>query len=183
MPLVPVQVACLLFTLARVASPNRVVELGTGFGYSALLLALASAESHIVTIESNAECGKVAQSHFEKTGVSDRVSLLLGDAIPALQTMAGSFDFAFLDAAKEEYLSYLQLLLPRLRKGALLVADDVFFAGEMPGEHLSEPVKEKIIKDLQCFRRFLRQETYFLTSFLPMDCGVSVTLLTRHPEF
>jgi len=182
MPLVPVRVACLLFTLAQVASPNRIVELGTGFGYSTLLLALASAESPIVTIENDAECGKVARSFFGKTGVSDRISLVLGDAIPVLQTISGSFDFVFLDASKEEYLSYIQLLLPRLSKGATLVADDVFFAGEMPGKHLPEPVKEKSINELEHFRRFLREKPYFLTSFLPIGCGVSVTLLTRHPE-
>jgi len=182
MPLIPVQVACLLFTLARIASPGRIVELGTGFGYSALLLALASVESHIVTIENNAKCGKVAQSFFGKTRVGDRISLLFGDAISVLPTISGSFDFVFLDAAKEEYSSYLQLLLPRLSKGALLVADDVFFAGEMPDGHLPEPVKEKIIHELEHFRCFLRQKPYFLTSFLPIDCGMSVTLLTKHPE-
>ena len=79
-----------------------------------MALRLASARSRIVTIENDAESGRIAQGFFEKTGVDDRVRLVLGDAIPVLKTLSGSFDFVFLDASKEEYLSYLQLLLPRL---------------------------------------------------------------------
>jgi len=181
-PIVPVEVAGLLFTVARLASPRRVVEMGTGFGYSTLLLALASVESHIVTIENDADCVRVAQSLFVRAEINDRVSVVHGNAISTLQTISGVFDFAFLDASKEEYLNYLLLLLPRLSEGATIVADDVFFTGDVPGKPLPDPVREKIVNELENFRAFLSEKPYLLTSFLPIGCGMSVTVLTKHPR-
>lgn len=181
-PLISVETAYLLFTLARAASPVRIAEIGTGFGYSALLLALASPGSSIITIENDAQCAKPAQEFFTAMGVCGRVSLLSGNAIVALRTVSGLFDFAFIDAAKEEYVSYLNLLLTRLARGAILVADDVFFDGKMHGKLLPKLVREQIRNELEHFRRIVREKPYFLTSFLPIGCGVSVTLLIGHPE-
>jgi predicted O-methyltransferase YrrM len=180
-PLVPPQVACHLFILAQTASPSRIVEVGTGFGYSTLLLVLAAPDSRIITIEKNEECGKVAQDFFRRLKIDDRISLVLGDAPSVLRNFTGTFDFVFLDAAKEQYLTYLQLLLPRLSRGAVIVADDVFFDANIHGQYPVEQAK-KINNELKDFRRFLQEKHYFVTSFLPIDCGVSVTLLTEKPS-
>lgn len=181
-PLIPIQVAALLFTLVRTASPERILELGTGIGYSALLLALASSDADIFTVEYDVACIKTAQKYINDFEDNSRITLVPGHALQVLASLSGNFDFVFLDAAKEEYSAYLKLLLPKLSAVAMIIADDIFFNGEMPTHTLPETSRKKIIDELESFRHYLREQPFFITSFLPIACGVSVTLLTKTPE-
>jgi predicted O-methyltransferase YrrM len=176
-PLTPLKVACLLFTLARKISPRNIIEIGTGFGYSCLLLALASKESNITTIEYNSMYVDIAQKFFKRFKSHCPIRVIKDNALNAIRTLNGTFDFVFLDAAKEEYVDYIKLLLPHLSEGAMIIADDVFFNGERLGKVLHAVEKEKITSMLWEFRQYLEKKPYFLTSFFPIDCGVSVTLL------
>jgi predicted O-methyltransferase YrrM len=181
-PLVPVQAAILLFTLTRMALPKRILELGTGIGYSTLLLALASTNASISTIERNPQYVKIARQYFEESQNSNKIKVLQGDALKVSKKISDNFDFVFLDAAKEEYLDYLRLLLPKLSVGAAIIADDIFFTGETPDHQFSEAAKKIITSKLKEFRNFLRSQPFLITSFLPIDCGVSITFLTKTPS-
>lgn len=122
-----------IFLLALATRAQRMVEVGTSAGYSALWLARACAETggFLVTLEKNPDIIDVAAEHIESAGVADLVEIMEGDACDTLATLDELFDLAFVDGEKDEYVAYGELLWPRLAVGASLVADNVLsHAGE-----------------------------------------------------
>lgn len=116
-----------IFLLGLATRAQRMVEVGTSAGYSALWLARACAETggSVVTLEKNPDIVDVATGHMESAGVADLVKIIEGDARDTLTTLDETFDLAFVDGEKDEYAAYGELLWPRLAVGASLVADNV----------------------------------------------------------
>ena len=116
-----------LHTLVLATRPASVLEIGTSGGYSTIWLATAArrAGGRVVTLEIDPAKVRAARSNLGEAGVADVVSLVEGDAAAYLRTRREAADFVFLDAEKEDYLSYLELIVPLLREGGLLVADNV----------------------------------------------------------
>jgi predicted O-methyltransferase YrrM len=176
-PPVPPAVAGLLFQLVHVARPKRLLEIGTGCGYSAALMALASPATHVVTFERHTPHAVAAEELFRAVDVTRQVGLRQGDFLELADwRVSGPIDFAFLDAAKTEYMQCLDAILPHLSASAMLVADDVFFTGEMPDHVLPESERTRIAQSLVDFRQRLLTATELVTTLLPLGAGVSVSI-------
>lgn len=124
----PRDAATLLFLLARAVGARRVVEVGTSAGYSGVWLAAAlPPDGRLYTVEADPAKVAAARESFRRAGLAERVEVLAGRALEVLPELArrGPFDLVFLDAAKEEYVAYFDLLAPALRPGGLVVADNV----------------------------------------------------------
>jgi len=105
--------------------PRRAVEVGSLFGYSAILIAGSLPRGgRLVALESNPFMGWMIEANVREAGLGRRVSVRVGDARRVIPTLRGRFDFALIDAAKTEYLDYLRRLEPKLRPGAVVVADN-----------------------------------------------------------
>jgi caffeoyl-CoA O-methyltransferase len=130
-PIVGPVVGQLLYILARAANAGAVLELGTATGYSAIHLARALNEQggRVVTLEMDEAMAVRARANFVKAGVADRVEVRVGEALNLMAAMSGPFDLIFLDIDKESYAKALPLGHRLLRKGGLLVADNVGFTG------------------------------------------------------
>ena len=115
------------------AKPKRILEVGTFIGYSTVLMGRElEKDSQIVTIEEHSTEAEVAKGNIAQSEIAVGVQVINGDAIDMIPTLTGSFDFVFLDAAKEEYYQYLQLIEGKLKKCAIIVADNAGkFAAEM----------------------------------------------------
>jgi predicted O-methyltransferase YrrM len=126
----------LLYALVRAARPATVVEFGTSFGISTIHLAAAVRDNgagRVISTELNAAKAAQARANLAEAGLSDWVTILLGDARRTLATVDAPVGFVLLDGWKNLYLPVLQLLEPRLTPGALILADDtVSMAEEMP---------------------------------------------------
>jgi predicted O-methyltransferase YrrM len=108
--------------------PRRILEVGTLVGYSSILMGRELDEgSEIVTIEYDRDEAEQARENIARAELSARVEVLVGDAMEIIPTLEGTFDMIFLDAAKHQYLGYLQLVEDRLRSGGVVVADNVGF--------------------------------------------------------
>ncbi|MBB1254312.1 O-methyltransferase [Streptomyces sp. OF3] len=131
---VPHEQAVLLTLLARLVDARRVVEVGTFTGYSTLALATGLAPGGtVITCDLSEEWTSIARVAWREAGVEDRIDLRLG---PALETVAAlpaksDIDLVFLDADKPNYRRYWELLVPRLRPGGLLIADNVLQQGRV----------------------------------------------------
>jgi predicted O-methyltransferase YrrM len=124
----------LLWVLVRSARAARVLEVGTSNGYSTIWLADAAraAGGRVVTLEANPAKVALARANFERAGVSDVVEVREGPAAETLRALPGPFDLIFLDADRPSYATYLELAVPKLVPGGLLVADNVVsHAGEL----------------------------------------------------
>ena len=117
----------LLWILARQARATRILEVGTSNAYSTIWLADAAREAggRVVTLEANPDKVALARVNLGRAGLLDWVDILEGRAADTLAGLPGPFDLVFLDADRGSYATYLELTLPRLRPGGLLVADNV----------------------------------------------------------
>jgi predicted O-methyltransferase YrrM len=117
----------------RNAKPRHVLEVGTLIGYSAILIGKELDEqAEIVTIEIHRDEAELAGQNIQRANIPPKIKIITGDALQIIPTLMGQFDFAFIDAAKDEYYQYLKLAEDKLVKGAVVVADNAgIFAKEM----------------------------------------------------
>jgi predicted O-methyltransferase YrrM len=139
---VPPSQGKLLYMLALMASAQQIVEFGCSYGVSTIYLAAAARDNggRVITSELDPEKAERAQAHFRSAGLSDVITLLLGDARATLRTIDGPVDMLFLDGMKHLYLPLLQLLTDKLHPGSLVVADNTELPAARPlVEHLRNP--------------------------------------------
>jgi len=130
----------LLRLLVILSGARRIVEIGTFAGYSALAMAEGlPPDGHIDTLELSPEHAAKAQEHIEAAGEQERVTIHLGIALDSLEALEGPYDMAFIDADKSAYAAYYDLLLPRMRRGGLIVADNVLRHGRILGAETDDP--------------------------------------------
>jgi caffeoyl-CoA O-methyltransferase len=107
-------------------NPRTILEVGTLVGYSAIRMArLMRKEGRIICVEVNEEMAKVARSNIERAGLTDMIKVEVGDAKEILPALTDGLDMVFLDAVKEEYISYLKSCERLLHQGSVVVADNV----------------------------------------------------------
>jgi predicted O-methyltransferase YrrM len=176
-PISDPEVGRLLSILARSTGARRIVEVGTAIGYGALCLARGAPEARVTTIDSDPERLATARAYLERAGVADRVELLQGPALEVLPTLSGPFDLAYLDAVKSEYRRYLDLLLPKLRVGGLVVVDNLLWRG-----HVAVPPEEEEDETadvLRAFNGYLMMHPQLEAVVLPLGDGVGLATKTR----
>lgn len=133
-PIVGPVVGELLFILARIIRAERILELGTATGYSAVFLAEAfeNLEGQLVTLENDPVMATRARNNFIRAGFDDQITIRIGDAIEEMKTIPGTFDLIFMDIDKADYDKALPYCCDLLRQNGLLVADNVGFEDAAP---------------------------------------------------
>jgi predicted O-methyltransferase YrrM len=124
----------LLYAMGRGTGARRIVEFGTSFGISTIYLAAAARDNggHVVTTEIEAAKCRTAEANLARAGLADVVDVREGDALTTLTAVEGPIDLVFLDGWKDLYLPVLELLLPAMRPGATVAADNVNFTDARP---------------------------------------------------
>lgn len=119
--------------VVKQVNPPRVLEAGTFVGYSAILMAKhLSPNGKIITLEKDKRLAKMAMANIREAGLEDKIEVVIGDAKKTIKNVESELDILFLDAEKDEYLSYLKLAEPKLKKGSRVIADNVkIFAENM----------------------------------------------------
>jgi len=172
-PIVGPQVGQLLSVLAATVSAERVIELGSGFGYSAYWFARAVGPGgQVILTETSPERALEARTFLERGGLADRVRIEIGDALEIIETIGGEFDVVFNDIDKERYPLVLDRAAAALRPGGLLISDNMLWFGtvldETPVDDSARGVKE--------LTRLLYDSPDFRTVMLPLRDGVSVSI-------
>ena len=178
LPAVSMHSGQVLRTLAAAAvagGSGRVLEVGCLYGYSALWLASAAPHVRVDTIEMDPGTADVAEAHFEEAGVNDRVTVHRGRALDVLPLLDGPFDMVFLDAAKAEYVRYLDHSRRLLRPGGIVAADNVLWSGRVWDTRASDEDTE----GLRRFTRAILEEPGLASTVLPVGDGMSVTVLVK----
>ncbi|HKP32705.1 MAG TPA: O-methyltransferase, partial [Chitinophagaceae bacterium] len=126
--------------ISMLIKPKMILEIGTFTGYSAICLAkglLSGGELH--TIEVRKEDADLSSANFHKAKATDKIILHLGNALEIIPALPGPFDLVFIDADKVNYTAYYELVLPKVNKGGLILADNVLFHGQV----LEDPITGK----------------------------------------
>lgn len=161
----------LLAMLVRLSGARRVLEIGTFTGYSALCMAGAMPQNgRLITCEIKPEHADIAQSFFDRSPHGRKIRLRLGAALETLASLPRSmnFDFVFLDADKENYVNYYEAVLPRLRSGGLIVADNVLWSGRVLAP------KKKTDRAVVRFNKHVHRDPRVECVMLPLRDGVSL---------
>lgn len=128
----------LLEMLSCMIRPQRILEIGTFTGFSALCLAGGLQEGGMLhTIEIREADANLAQSYFNRSDLRSKIQLHLGDALELIPQLNETWDLVFIDADKVNYIAYYELTLPVLRKGGFIIADNVLFHGQVLEENVS----------------------------------------------
>lgn len=138
--------------ISKLIRPIRILEIGTMVGYSTICLAKGLQQGGMLhTIELREQDAAIAKQNFEKANLSHCIKIHTGNALEIIPTLLSDWDLVFLDADKTGYSKYYELVKPRLKKGALIVADNVLFHGEV----LNAEIKGKNAKAIQAFNELV----------------------------
>ncbi len=171
-PIADREVARFLEITARSTGARRVLEIGMAIGYSALHFARALPEGgEVVTIEPSDEMIARASVYLERAGVRGRVTVERGFALDVMPRLTGEFDIVFLDAVKTEYAAYLELALPLLRAGGVVLADNLLWGGQVAGEIRSQE-QTASTQALREFNQIFVRHPQLLSVVLPFGDGL-----------
>lgn len=122
----------MLAMFSKMLQPKRILEIGTYTGYSAICFSEGLApDGRLTTIEYNPELQDFVLDFFHRAGIADRAELIIGDATVEAPKVEGPLDLVFLDADKENYINYFNIVLPKVRKGGVILADNVLWSGRV----------------------------------------------------
>lgn len=150
--------------------PRRVLEIGTFTGFSAICLAEGLAEDGLLhTIEADDELGHIIRKYVQRAGFQDKVRLHFGDAAQIVPNIDDVFDLVFLDAGKLDYARHYELVLPKIRSGGFLLADNVLWDGKV-----LNPEKDATARALHDFNRMVQADPRVENLLLPLRDGLLV---------
>lgn len=162
----------LLRMLCQMIRPQRVLEIGTYSGYSALSMASGMGEgTELVTFEINDEQEDFTRPWLEGSPFSPKIKMIVGDIFSILPEMEGRFDLVFIDANKRQYCEYLDLVLPHLNSGAYIIADNTLWDG-----HVVDPAydNDPQTQGVRAFNDRIATDTQFEKIILPLRDGLTI---------
>ena len=163
-----------LSVISKIINPKNVLEIGTYSGYSTLCIAEGlDANGIIHTIDKNEELLEIQNKYFEKSEYRNQIKQYTGNALEIIPKIKVNFDMIFLDADKDNYSNYLDIVTPQLNKGGILLTDNVLWHGKVLK---SSEVHDETTKLIDKFNKKLAINTSFETVMLPLRDGISVSI-------
>lgn len=171
----------LLSTLLQIHQPKTIVEIGTAVGYSGLCMLTVAKDAELYTFEIQEKMIIKAKENFESFGVSDRVHLFEGDAMEKLKELDKNLqiDFAFIDAAKGHYRDFFDEIIPHMKKGGVIVCDNMLFRAKVVSDDYDRPRRRfrTEVKRIRNFMKFLFETDLVDTTLLSVGDGTTISIV------
>ena len=163
-----------LSLISKIKSPLHILEIGTYTGYGTLCLAEGLASNgKIFTIDRNEELINIQNKYFEESGNRDKIVQLTGNAIDILIGLNENFDLIFIDADKENYIKYFEIVSKKLNPNGIIISDNVLWSGKV----VEESDGDQETNTLKKFNSLLSKDERFETIILPLRDGLSISRL------
>lgn len=177
-PIVRRETAQLLAVLARISGPADILEVGTGSGYSGILMLLNSpCGARLTSIESCRQRYEAAVKNFELAGLSGQARLICGDALEVLPELPGTYDLIFMDAAKGQYINFFEDIIRLLGPGGILISDNIFQDGTIIGSRYAIERRDRTIhKRMRDYLYTLEHTPGLTTALLNTGDGVALSV-------
>ena len=158
--------------LSKISKPKSVIEIGTYTGYSALCIAEGLDSNGVIhTIDNNEELTYIQNKYFEKSNYRSNIKQYTDDAIKILPKLNITFDFAFIDADKINYINYFDIIIKKMKKGGLIVSDNVLWSGKVLEENSQDEETEMLKK----FNSMLKKDKRITNLIVPLRDGLSIS--------
>jgi len=162
-----------LSMLSKLIRPVNILEIGTYTGYSALCLCEGMQENGMLhTIDIKEELVDFQRKYFDKSPWGNQIVQHLGEAIDIIPTLDLKFDLVFIDADKENYINYFELIVPKMNKGGIILSDNVLWSGKVLEPLQPNDLSTKVIME---FNQLLKNDPRVETVLLPIRDGLSVS--------
>ena len=159
--------------------PQRLLEIGTAVGYSAICFAQnMNEDSHIDTIELDENRAQEARMNFEKLSLADRINIFQGNAVEILPTLQGEYDIVFIDAAKGKYPIFLKEAIRLLKDGGLILADNVLYKGYVLGDY-NKHKQRTAVNHLREYLKEVQENPNLDTTLLEVGDGLAITRVIK----
>jgi caffeoyl-CoA O-methyltransferase len=169
-PIIGPECGRLLYLLTQISGAKRIFEMGSAIGYSAIWFARAAGpQAEIYFTDSDPKNAEMARENFAKAGISNRIRILMGDAVDLIDTVAGEFDIILIDVFKHQYPNALKKSVPRLKHGGLVITDNVLWSGRV-----TEPAKDESTRGVVEFNKMIYGSTELFPVIVPLRDGVAV---------
>lgn len=176
-PIIKPEVGQLLRVLIKAKKPARILEIGTAIGYSTIWMARATdKDTEIVTIEIDEDMYEKAKENFSVLGLESKINQKYGDALEILGYLQRDFDFVFIDAAKGQYLNYLELVLNLLPQGGIIVADNVLYHGYVEKEETIARKRRTMVRTLQEYLNVVTEHPLLDSIILSLGDGIALSV-------
>ncbi|MGB5555406.1 MAG: O-methyltransferase [Flavobacteriaceae bacterium] len=162
-----------LSMFSKLVRPQRILEIGTYTGYSAICLAEGLAkDGNLHTIDINPELENLQRRYFDKSGYGLQIHQHVGDALTIIPTLSGPFDLVFIDAEKTEYEYYLEEVLKKTKPGSIILSDNVLWSGKVV-----EPIdpKDSATNAVMTYNKKLKEHPKLETVLLPIRDGLTIS--------
>ena len=177
-PIIRKEMGALLKVFMAMQRPKNILEVGTAVGYSSILMGEnTDADTKITTIENYDKRIPIARENFVRAGMENKITLIEGDAGEVLKTLAGPYDFIFMDAAKAQYIVILPDIIRLLAPGGVLVTDNVLQEGDIIESRYGVTRRNRTIYDRM--REYLYAVTHsdeLQTSIVPIGDGITISV-------
>jgi caffeoyl-CoA O-methyltransferase len=172
-PIVGPMVGRLLYQLARFVNAGRIFEMGSAIGYSTIWFARAlKPGGKVYYTDGSSENAERAKEYIRRAGVSDRIEILVGDALDLIERVEGEFDIVFNDVDKQDYPKVYRKTAHRVRGGGLLLSDNVLWSGRVADASVTDEKTEGV----RSFNKLLYADDRYYSTILPLRDGVAVGL-------
>jgi caffeoyl-CoA O-methyltransferase len=177
-PISDPEVGAFLDLTARIKKPRSIVEVGTNIGYGAIILGRAAGKDcQVVTIENDGEMAKVARGFIDRAGLGSQVVVEEADALAALAVLTQEIDLVYIDCVKEHYPAYLDLVLPKLALGGVLLADNVLWKGLVAAADVPAAEVGRV-QALRTFNHVIVSDSRLRGVILPLGDGLAYAVRT-----
>ena len=164
-----------LSMISKMKSPSCILEIGTYTGYGTLCLAEGLLNGgKIFTIDRNEELLKIQNKYFKMSGKRDKIIQLTGNAKDILENLDESYDIVFIDADKENYIEYFNIVSERLNNNGIIISDNVLWSGKVLNSPSKNDYETNILIE---FNKTLNEDERFETIILPIRDGLSISRL------
>jgi caffeoyl-CoA O-methyltransferase len=156
---------------SKILQPNLILEIGTYTGYSALCLAEGlSKTGKLITIEVNEELKDIASKYFNESPYASQIEPIIGNASTIIPSLPDEIDLVFIDADKKNYTHYYQLVFNKLRKGGIIIADNVLWSGKVAGHGKIDADTQTLLD----FNKMVQQDERVENLLLPIRDGLMI---------
>ncbi len=162
-----------LSMLSKLIRPNNILEIGTYTGYSALCLCEGMTDQGVLhTIDIKEELVDFQRKYFDRSPWGNRIFQHLGEALDIIPQLDLNFDLVFIDADKENYLNYYELIIPKMNKGGVILSDNVLWSGKVVEPLEPNDLSTKVLME---YNRHLKDDPRVETVLLPIRDGLTVS--------
>lgn len=178
-PIIRKEMESFLKVMLSIKRPTKILELGTAIGYSAILMSeCIDREAKIITIENYEKRIPIAKENIRLAGKSEVIELLEGDALEIMPTLeANQFDFVFMDAAKAQYIHFLPEVLRLMKKGAVLITDNILQEGDLiQSKYVVRRRDRTIHKRMREYLEVVKKHPELETSIVPIGDGITISV-------